>query len=327
MVPFAEADGGLGGSAVDIAIVMEEFGKGLVVEPFLACAVLAGTLIASEGSEEQKSGLLQPLMEGELQLALAFAEPNSRYEVANIATRAERKGDHYLVNGHKAVVLNGDKADKLVVAARTSGGQADRDGITLLIVDADTAGIERHAYQTVDGQGAAEIRFNDVKVPLENLLGAEGEAHEPLARALDTAALAICAEAVGAMESALAITLEYTKARKQFGVPIATFQALQHRMAEMFIQTEQARSIVLMACLAMDSGGADAARAVSAAKMRVGAAAKLVGEEAVQLHGGIGVTEEYSIGHFLKRLTAIRFSFGSTDFHKQRFVELNGSHT
>jgi alkylation response protein AidB-like acyl-CoA dehydrogenase len=320
MVPFGEDDGGISGSAVDIGVVMEEFGRGLVVEPYVASTVLAGGLLSRAGSDGQKAELLEPIMGGELRLAVAFAEPASRYQLSHVATRAEREDDNYRLNGHKAVVLGGDVADKLIVAARTSGDVADAAGITLFLMDVDAVGVERHAYQTVDGQGAADIVLEDVLVPATNLVGVVGEGLLPLSDAVDRASLAISAEAVGAMEAALAITLEYARTRKQFGRPIASFQALQHRMVEMLIEIEQSRSIVLKACLALDSGDESATKAISAAKLRIDSAAKRVGEEAVQIHGAIGITNEYSIGHYLKRLTAIRYTFGSADYHRQRYL-------
>ena len=320
MVPFSEEDGGISGAALDVALVMEEFGKGLVVEPYVANTVLAGGLVATLGSDAQKAELLEALVSGELRVALAFAEPGSRYRLSNVSTDAVRDGDDYRVNGHKAVVMGGDVADKLLVVVRTAGDTSDETGISLLLVDVNSDGIERRCYQTVDGHGAADVILKDVVVPVASRIGEEGTSFAPLSDAIDRASLAVCAEAVGAMDAALAITLAYTKERKQFGRPIASFQALQHRMVEMLIEIEQSRSIVLKACLAVDGKHGDAAKAVSAAKIRVGKAARLVGEEAVQMHGGIGITEEYSVGHYLKRLTAIRYSFGSPDYHKQRYL-------
>jgi len=322
MIPFSEADGGLGGSAVDLMVIMQEFGKGIVVEPFLATAVLGGGLIAEAGSGEQKSSLLPRLMAGELQLAFAFNEPPSRYNLADVACSAKRNGDHYVVNGHKAVVLNAPGADELIVAVRSSGDQRDKDGISLLLVPVNSPGVRLQSYATVDGQRAADVYFENVSVPVGNRLGTEGEALAVIEKVIDRATLAICAEALGAMEAALWKTVDYTKTRKQFGVSISSFQALQHRMADMFIEVEQARSIVQMAVMQMDASDGLAPKAVSAAKSRVGKAARLVGQEAVQLHGGIGVMEELDLGHFFKRLTTIQFLFGSTDFHTQRFSRL-----
>lgn len=322
MVPFKEEDGGLGGTAVDVVGLMEELGKGIVVEPILPTVILGGGLIAEAGNAEQKEALLGSLMEGNLQLAFAFAEPQSRYNLADVTTKAEKVGDGYKINGHKAAVLNGNNADKIIVAVRTSGDQRDQDGISLLIVDADTQGLHKRPYETVDGQQGAEISFKDVTVPAANLLGEEGKALPVIETVIDRAALAVSAEAVGAMEVTYKKTVEYTKTRKQFGVPIAVFQALQHRMAEMFMEHEQAKSIMLMAAMKCDSAGGVDRKAVSAAKSRIGKAARQVGQEAIQLHGGIGVTEELDVGHYFKRLTAIQFIFGSTDYHTQRFAEL-----
>ncbi len=322
MVPFSEDDGGLGGSAVDLMLVMEEFGKGMVVEPFLNTAVIGGGLIADAGSDVQKQDLLPSVMEGQLQLAFAFTEAQSRYNLADVDTRAELQGEHYVINGKKAVVLNGESADKLIVSVRTAGAQRDRDGISLLLLDADTAGISRQAYATIDGQRAAEVSFDNVKVSAEQLLGAAGQALPSIEKIIDRATLAVCAEAVGSMEVVYKKTVEYTQTRKQFGVSLASFQALQHRMVDMFIEYEQARSILMMAAMQLDAGEGLAPKAISAAKSRVGKAARKVGQEAVQLHGGIGVTDELDIGHYFKRLTSVQYLYGSTDFHTQRFASL-----
>jgi alkylation response protein AidB-like acyl-CoA dehydrogenase len=321
-VPFKEEDGGLGGSAVDLIVVMEEFGRGLLIEPFLANTILAGTAISELGSEDQKAALIGAVMEGSLQLALAYAETQSRYNLSNVSTLAESKGDQLVINGHKSVVLNGDSADKLVVVVRTSGEQTDRDGISLVLVDADAEGVKRKSYVTVDGQCAADIWFENVSVPASNVLGEIGTAIDVLETVIDRAALAICAEAVGAMEIALHKTVEYTKIRKQFGVTISTFQALQHRMARMFMETQQAKSILIMAAMEMDRLGGKAPKALSAAKSRIGKAARLVGQESVQIHGGVAVTDELDVGHYFKRLTTIQFLFGSTDHHIERFASL-----
>lgn len=322
MVPFTEEDGGLGGTAVDLIGMMEELGKGMVIEPILPTVILGGGIIAEAGSAEQKEELLAQLMAGELQLALAFNEPQSRYNLADVATTAKKDGDNYVINGHKAVVLNGHIADKIVVVARTSGDQRDEDGISLILVDGDAAGLRKTSYETVDGQRGAEIYFENVAVPAANLVGAEGQGLPALQKVIGRATLAICADAVGAMEVTYQKTVEYTKTRKQFGVPIAKFQALQHRMADMFVEHEQAKSIMLMAAMMCDSAGGFDEKAVSAAKSRIGKAARLIGQEAVQLHGGIGVTDELDVGHYFKRLTTIQFMFGSTDWHTQRFASL-----
>lgn len=318
MVPFREQDGGLGGSAVDLIVVMEELGKGMVVEPLLASAILAGGLIAESGSEAQKSDWLTPLIEGHLQLAFAYTEPQSRFDLASVTTTATTEGDDFLIHGHKTLVINGAAADTLVVSVRT--GDQGPAGISLLLVDANTPGIARNTYKTVDGHNAAEITFDQVRVPRANLLGSEGAALAVIEKVIDRATLAICAEAVGAMESALEKTLEYTRTRKQFGVSISSFQALQHRMADMFIECQQARSILMMAAMQLDENDGSAPRAVSAAKSRIGKAARKVGQEAVQIHGGIGVTDELDVAHLFKRLTSIQYLFGSTDYHTGRFI-------
>ena len=319
-IPFREIDGGFGGSAVDLVVTMEEFGKGLLVEPFLANTILAGTVISEAGSSEQKAALLTPLMEGTLQFAFAYAEPQSRYELANVQCSAVISGDEIILNGHKAVVLNGAAAEKILVSVRTSGESCDREGISLIWVDANAAGVRRECYASVDGQRAADIWFDNVSLPSKNLLGKAGGSIDVIEMTIDKAALAICAEAVGAMQMSLSKTVEYSKIRKQFNTTLSTFQALQHRMANMFIELAQAKSILLMAAMEMDRLQGRAPKAVSAAKSRIGKAARLVGEESIQIHGGIGVTDELDVGHYFKRLTAIQFSFGSTDYHTTRFA-------
>lgn len=322
MVPFSEEDGGLGGSAADIMIVMEELGKGIVIEPFIATAIIGGGLISKAGNPQQKEALIGSIMDGSLQLAFAYTEPTSRYQLNDVATTAEKSANGFTLNGHKAVVLNGGIANKIIVSARTSGKQTDTSGISLFVVDADTAGVDVHPYRTQDGGRAAEIRFNNVQVSQEQLLGSEGEALPVIESVLERATLAVCAEAVGAMEAAVAKTVEYTKTRVQFGVPIAKFQALQHRMADMFIEQQQAKSIVLMAALKLDQAEGDAAKAVAAMKSLVGRAARKVGQESIQIHGGIGVTDELDVGHYFKRITMIEILFGNSDYQTQKFAAL-----
>ncbi len=322
MVPFTEEEGGLGGSAADLMVVMEEFGKGIVIEPFLATAVIGGGLVAGAGNDLQKGELIAGIMDGSQQIAFGYVEPQSRYDLSDVATQAEKTDSGYRLNGHKAVVLNGGIANTLIVSARTSGSQADADGISLFVVDADAAGVDVQSYRTQDGARAAEIKLNNVEVSAASLLGAEGQALPVIESVLQRATLAICAEAVGAMEVAYQKTVEYTKTRVQFGVPIAKFQALQHRMADMFVEHQQAKSIVLMAAMKLDQGGEGAAKAISAMKVCVGKAARAVGQEAVQIHGGIGVTDELDVGHYFKRLTMIELLFGNTAYHTQNFARL-----
>lgn len=317
-VPFTEAQGGLGGYATDLMVVMEELGKGLVIEPFLATTVISGGLIATCGNTAQQA-LLEQIIGGEQQLAFAYAEQGSRDHLNCVSSSATSNGDGYTINGHKSVVFNGGDADTFIVAARTAGSKLDHSGISLFIVDATTAGVSRQAYKTVDGFGAADVQFVDVKVSSDALLGEEGEALPAIQTIIDRATLAVCAEAVGAAEMAYKKTVEYTKIRKQFGVPIAKFQALQHRMAEMFMEHEQAKSILLMAAMKMDAGE-DVSKMVAAAKSRIGRASRLIGQESVQIHGGIGVTDELDVGHYFKRLTMIEALFGNSDFHTARFA-------
>ncbi|MDA0688848.1 MAG: acyl-CoA dehydrogenase [Proteobacteria bacterium] len=323
-VPFTEEDGGLGGSAVDLMVIMEEFGKANLVEPYLATAVLSGCLVAQLAEGETKEALLGGIIGGESQFACAYAEPGSRFNLASVTSSATTSGDQVTINGNKTAVENAPNADKLVVIARESGDRFASSGISAFLVDAGTEGISMRSYATVDGKRAAEVSFNNVVVPVNARLGAAGEALPALRVAVDRATLAVSAEAVGALEALLQKTVEYSKTRKQFGTPIGSFQALQHRMADMFVQCQMARSIVIMAAMSLDS--ADSAqqktRAVSAAKSRVGKAIKLVGQEAIQIHGGIGMTEELDVGHLFKRVTALDLLFGDEEFHLQRFASL-----
>ncbi|MCV6624789.1 MAG: acyl-CoA dehydrogenase family protein [Cellvibrionaceae bacterium] len=317
---FSEADGGYGGSATDLMVIMQAFAKGLVIEPFLANGILAGGALAELASAEQKAQLIGPMIEGQGQLALAFAEKQGRYNIANCLSSAQANGQGYLLNGAKIAVLNGGNANQLLVLARSSGAQADSAGLSLFAVPADSAGVERVSYTTVDGFNGADIRFNNVELGADALIGSEGEALAGLEKTLDRARIAVCAEALGIMETLLIKTVEYTKTRKQFGVNLSFFQALQHRMADMFIECQQAMSMLYMAAMKMDAGADDASLAVSAAKARIGQAAKKVGQEAVQLHGGMGVTDELDVGHYFKRLTTIDALFGNADYHLQRYA-------
>ncbi|MCZ6852514.1 MAG: acyl-CoA dehydrogenase family protein [Gammaproteobacteria bacterium] len=325
-VPFSEEDGGFGGTAIEGMIMLEQFGKGLVVEPFLATVVLAGGALKIGGSKTQKDKYLNGVIDGSLQGALAYAEPQGRFNLADLTTKAETDGDDYVINGYKAVVLNGPSADFYVVSARTSGEQRDKLGVSLFLVDANTAGISRRDYPTVDAMRASEITFENVKVGSDALLKGEGGEGEGLAiidQVIDEGILAIGAEAVGCMEVLYKATVEYCKTREQFGQPIGKFQVLQHRMVDMFMEHEQAKSLMYMAAMRMDEGYGDAAKkAVSAFKVQVGKSGRFVGQNAVQLHGGMGMTEELSVGHYFKRLTTINTLFGNVDFHLKRFGEL-----
>jgi len=323
-VPFSEEDGGFGASAVDLMVMMEELGKGMVVEPFVATAVMAGSLISALGSDQQKAELIPKIMAGELQLACAISEPGSRYNLASVATSATETDGKTVLNGSKVAVLNGANADKLLVVARTAGAQLDREGISIYLIDTNAPGVNRNVYRNIDGHSAANIRLENVEADSAQRLGEAGQALTALEQVVDVATVAIAAEAVGALDSLLQKTVEYSKTRKQFGVPIGTFQALQHRMADMFVECQLARSIVMMAAMKLDSsaGDNDKAKAVAAAKSRLGKAILKVSQEAVQLHGGIGITDELDVAHFFKRVTAIETMFGNSDFHTRRFAAL-----
>ena len=323
-VPFAEADGGLGGSAVDLMVIMEEFGKANLVEPYTATAVLCGGLIAELAEGDSRSRLIADIISGERQLALAYSEPHSRYNPFHVASRAVADGQTITLTGSKLAVLNGEAAEQLLVTARESGETLDRQGLSVLLVDAGAAGVRRRGFATIDGRRAAEVVFDQVKLTTDARLGAAGEAATGIQAALDRATLAVCAEAVGALQVLLQKTVEYSKTRKQFGTPIGTFQALQHRMADMFIECQLAKSIVMMAAMTLDGQHSERekTRAISAAKSRVGQAIKVVGQEAIQLHGGIGMTEELDVGHLFKRVTALDIQFGDGEYHTERYAGL-----
>ena len=318
-VPFAEDDGGLDGGAVELMLLMEQFGRGLVIKPYLPCIVLAGGVLKRAASDAQKAAWLHDIIAGDKQAALAYVEPQARFDLQDVALTATADGDGYVLNGHKTVVLNGGNADTLVVSARTSGDRRDAEGISLFVLAANTDGVSRKAYPTVDARQAAEIRFDGVKVGGDQLLGSAGEGLATLSSVIDDAIIAVCAEAVGIMQVLNHKTLEYTKQRVQFGVPIASFQALQHRMVDMFMIYEQTRSLLLHAVMKVDAGD-DAEAALRALKIQVGTEGRKLGEEAVQLHGGMGVTWELDIAHFFKRLTVINQILGNADYHLDKLA-------
>ena len=319
-VPFSEEDGGFGGGPADLMVLMLRFGKGLVVEPYLANIVLAGGVLRRLASAEQKERWLHPVIAGELQAALAYAEPQSRYDIADIRTTAVAEGDTWTISGDKGVVFNGGNADLLVVSARTSGAQADTDGISLFAVPAASDGIRVRSYPTVDGQQAAEIRFDGAVVGGDAVLGEPGAGFAALDAAIDEATLAVSAEAVGIMQIMAEKTVEYSKDRMQFGVPIGSFQALQHRMVDMFTDCEQSYSLLLWATMRAAQGDEDAKRAISSIKYQVGTAGRKVGQEAVQIHGGMGVSWDVDIAHYFKRLTTIDQILGNADWHLDRLA-------
>ncbi len=313
---FEEKSGGFGGQGFDIAVVFEELGRGLVVEPFLA-NLLAGRLIAEAGSEQQ-CAMLEEVIGGTLLLALAHGEGAAFYDLAHVATRAQKGDEGWVLNGEKAVVLNGDSADRLVVSARIGGDVSDEEGIALFIVDATAKGVRRRATQTVDGGRAAEVSFGGVKVDSDAVLGEPGAGFAPLERAVGLGILALSAESLGAMRMACDMTLDYLKTRKQFGVPIGAFQALQHRMVEMLMEVEQLSSAVINAAGHLDDPRAVREWHISAAKNLAGRAGRLIAEESIQMHGGIGMTWEYALPHFAKRIVMIDHLFGDEDHHLER---------
>ena len=319
---FDEADGGFGGDQIDTLVLMEQFGKGLVLEPFLANIVLGGGAIKRGGSQAIKDSIIPKLIEGSLQITLAYAEEQSRFDINDVATAAREESGNFIINGKKSMVLNAESADKLVVATRTSGSQVDENGISLFLIDAGSKGIEKENFPTVDGLRASEITFQDVKVPSENLIGELDKGFEILQAVVNDAILALAAEAVGAMEVLYKDTVEYTQQREQFDHPLSDFQVLQHRMVDMFMEYEQCKSLLFRATMETVQDPILSQRTVHALKHLIGKSGIFVGESAVQLHGGMGVTEELRIGHFFKRLLVIDSQFGNADFHLDKFTNL-----
>ena len=319
---FPEALGGLGGGYTENMVVMEELGKALVVEPYLGTVVIGGGFLkhgAPAGAEE----LIGQIIAGKAIFAFAYAEPQGRYNIRDLKTTARKDGAGYVLNGHKAVVVGAPYATHLVVTARTGGGQRDAGGISVFIVPKSAKGVTTRDYPTVDGFRASEVYFENVVLGAEARIGGEGEALPLVEKVIDEAIAATCAEACGVLRRLQEGTVEYTKQRKQFGVPISSFQVLQHRMVDMFIQLEQSISMTYMATIRLSDSDAERAKAASAAKVQIGKACKFVGQNAVQLHGGMGVTDEMAIGHYFKRATMIEGLFGSTDHHLARYEALS----
>ncbi|HEX6634146.1 MAG TPA: acyl-CoA dehydrogenase [Usitatibacter sp.] len=321
-LPFPAELGGFGGRAVDLMSVMEAFGDALLVEPYLSTVALGGRLVARGASDAMRSEIVPAIVEGRLAMAFAHSEDGARYDPAHVATRAARKGGGYAIEGVKRVALHAPCADRLVVSARTSGDVADAAGLSLFVVDARAPGVSMTAYRTLDGMRAADVRFESVTVGAGALVGEEGAGLALVEEAVDYATALACAEAVGAIKYACDATLEYLKTRRQFGVPIGAFQALQHRMVDMVIGYEQARSMASLACARVDTEEDPRARAriVSAAKIKIADAARQVSQESVQLHGGMGMTEELKVSHTFRRLTMIARQFGDADHHLERFA-------
>lgn len=322
--PFDEELGGLGGGALDSMIIMEEFGKGLVTEPYLPTIVLCGGLLERHANDSQKEAHLMPIIGGEKIWALAYAEAQSRFNPANVSTTAKAKGDGFVLNGQKSVVMAGPWADWLIVSARTSGSGWERGGISLFLVEKSAAGVATQDYETIDAGRACDISFENVELGADALLGPLDGGLELLERALDFGIAAMCGEAVGNMKKTYEATVEYCKTRKQFGVPIGSFQALQHRMVDMFMEYEQSVSMTYMVNLHVDDD-AERAKSASGAKVQIGKAGRFIGQSAVHLHGGMGMSEELNVGHYFKRLTAIDAQLGSVDYHLKRFAAVDAA--
>lgn len=322
-LPLSEEVGGIGGGAVDIMVMMECLGASAVIEPYLASALLAGRLLDALGSAQQRQHWLPAVIAGEKTLALAFAEPEGRYEIASVRTRARAVEDGYVLSGRKTLVLNGARADAVLVVARTAGTEFSPAGLSVFLVGADRVTVAQDC-RNVDGSHAADLVFDDVRLPPQALVGAEGQAFGALEAAIDFATLAVAAGAVGAMQVVNATTVDYLKTREQFGTVIGRFQALQHRVVDMTMALELARSLVMVAAIKIDENAPDAAALVSAAKSQVGRAGRFIGKNAVQLHGGIGVSQEYALGHYFKYLLASDILLGDSSYHAARFKAAAG---
>ena len=319
-VPFAEELGGFGGNSVDVMVMMEELGKGLVVEPYLATVLMFGGLLQKGGTDSQKEELIPKIIEGSLQGSFAYLERQSRYELSDVKTTATVDGDNYTINGEKVVVMNGANAEHVIVSARTSGDQSDTDGISLFLVPADAA--EKITYRLMDGQLVANLTFNNVSVPASNLVGELGNGYALIEALSNELIIALGAETLGIMTQLNSKTLEYTKTREQFGVAIGSFQALQHRMVDTFMSLEQTRSLLYRAVCALKEDSDDTEASIHALKVMIDKAGKHIYGEAIQMHGGMGITDELDIGHYAKRLMMINATLGDGDYHQSRFNEL-----
>jgi pimeloyl-CoA dehydrogenase small subunit len=324
-LPFAEEHGGSAGGPVETMIVMEEVGRALALEPYLSTVVLAGGLLRLGGGKALCADLVPKIAGGNLMLAFAHAERQARYDLADVAASARREGAGYVLDGAKSLVLQGDSAGKFIVSARLSGGQRDRDGLALFVVDAAAKGVSTRGYATVDGLRAAEVTLAGVRVDAGAAIGDPGKAYPLIERVVDTAIAALAAEAVGAMTAMHEQTVDYMKTRKQFGVTIGSFQALQHRAAEMLVALEQARSMAMLATMmGAEENVRERRQAISAAKVQIGRSARIVGHGAIQIHGGIGMTMEAKVGHYFKRVTTIDTIFGDADYHLGLLAESGG---
>jgi pimeloyl-CoA dehydrogenase small subunit len=321
-LPFPEDYGGFGGGPIEVMLVMEAFGRVLALEPYLATVVLGGTAMRLAGGEEQKASMLPQIAEGELILAFAHGERQSRYDLTDVLTTAKPKGSGWVLDGAKSVVLHGDSAQRLILSARNSGERDDPDGITLFLVNAASNGVARRAYPMRDGTRAAEISLSGVEVGEEDVLGEVGAGFPVIERVVEAGIAATAAEAVGAMETMQAMTLEYLRTRTQFGRPIGQNQVLQHRATEMLMELERGRSMAMLAAMMVEEPDpAERAHNIAMAKVGVGQASKFVSQNAIQLHGGIGMTEEYAVGHYFRRCMVIEHTFGDTAHHLSRLAE------
>jgi alkylation response protein AidB-like acyl-CoA dehydrogenase len=321
---FPEESGGSALGFTDLMVVLEELGRGLLPEPLLSTILLGGATIVKAGSKAQRQELLPPLVKGELIVTLAHQEPRGRYNPLHVETRAEKNGNHWVINGTKIQVLDGAGADRIIVPARTRGNAADRDGITLFVVDTKTRGLVVERQWRIDARNTALVRLQDVRASEADVIGALDAGSDTLAAVIDQATAGLCAEMLGSMTVTLEMTLDYLRTRRQFGVPIGSFQALKHRAAKMYIETELARSAVMAAHKALDENSKDVARLTSIAKARCSDAFVLIANEGVQMHGGIGMTDEHDIGFFMKRARAAEVTFGDAAYHRNRFAELQG---
>jgi pimeloyl-CoA dehydrogenase small subunit len=320
---FPEADGGFGGGPIEAMIISEEFGKGLVIEPYLQAVIIGGGFLRHGGSAAQKEENLPALIGGERIYAFGYSEPTSRFDLNDVSTTAKKDGKGFTLNGHKAVVIGAPFASHLIVTARTSGGQRDTSGITIFLVPKNAKGVSTRDYPTVDGLRASEVYLENVSVGADAVIG-EVDGGLPLVeKVVDEAIAALCAEAVGCFKVLNEATLQYSKTRKQFGQPIGNFQVLQHRMVDMFMAGEQSISMTYMVTLKLEEADRQRKLAASGAKVQIGKAGKLISQEAVQIHGGMGMTDELNVGHFFKRITMIESQFGNTDWHLRRYTELS----
>ena len=322
-LPFSPDVGGYGGGAVDLMSVMEAIGEALIVEPYLSTVGLGAQFVARAGTHARQQAILPLVCGGKLKMAFAHTENGARYKLAHVSTRAKTTSAGYAISGEKRIVVHAPSADQLIVSARTSGGDTDPEGISVFAVDARAAGVSMAVYRTIDELRAADVTLNDVHVPADALLGEEAHGLALIEEVIDYATALLCAEAVGAIKYANDATLEYLKTRKQFGVAIGSFQALQHRMVDMVISGEQAKSMAGLACAKVDvaTDPVERKRIVSAAKIKIADACRHVAQEAIQLHGGMGMSDELKISHTFRRLTMIAQQFGDADHHLDRFAK------